>query len=364
MKDYLGNAYPTLAEKLRKKTFAELPTPVSRHEVTVPAGKRVVLVKHDDLTSTLYGGNKIRKLEYIFQRALDHGAERVATFGGVGSNHALATAIFAKEFGLECTCFLAHQTHTPRIQETLDAHLKLGTEIVHLRGGVNRVALFRQYLQKRKTWVIPLGGSCWLGAVGFVNAGLELAAQIESGELELPGRIYIANGTMGSVAGLSLGLALARLPTAIHAIRVADNRYAKREVLDRLITKTATLLNRYDPSIPIDAATRTNIVWRDEFFAGGYAAVDEATSLAVDFAREALGLTLETTYTGKAMAALLHDLESSDAGTSMLFWNTYNSRTLPKTGNVKHSMQNLPEQFGRYFVSGGVPGIKACSASR
>ncbi len=349
MTDYLANAYPELAGKLRKRSFASLPTPVSRHEVDLPAGRRTVWIKHDDQTSDIYGGNKVRKLEYILQRAQDRGAERVATFGAVGSNHALATAIHAREAGLECTCFLAHQKRTPSIPKMLDMHLQLGTELVRYGGNTDRLALYRRYLQNRKTWVIPLGGTCWLGAVGFVNAGLELAAQIDSGELEAPDRIYIANGTMGSVAGLVIGLALAKLPTEIHAVRVADNRFAKREVLDRLIEKTSTLLNRLDASIPLDAAARIRIVWRDEFYAGGYAAVDEATVRAVGFARENLGLELDTTYTGKAMAALLQDLEVSDGSTSTLFWNTYNSRPLPAIDSRESSRQNLPEQFRRYY---------------
>jgi 1-aminocyclopropane-1-carboxylate deaminase/D-cysteine desulfhydrase-like pyridoxal-dependent ACC family enzyme len=349
MTDYLGNAHPRLAQRLRKRSFASLPTPISHHKIASPTGNRTIIVKHDDQTSSIYGGNKVRKLEYIFQRATERGAERVATFGAAGSNHALATAIFARELGFACTCFLAHQKITPNVPKTLNMHLQLGTELVRYGGGINQLDLFRRYLQNRKTWVIPLGGSCWLGVIGFVNAGLELAAQIESGELASPDRIYIANGTMGSAAGLALGLALANLGTEIHAVRVADNRFAKRAVLDRLIRKTATLLNIYDPGISANLADATNIVWRDDFFAGGYAIADETTERAVNFAKNNMGLTLDTTYTGKAMAALLHDLRSSSVGTSNLFWNTYNSRPLPITETARPSLEDLPDQFERYF---------------
>ena len=348
MTDYLGNAYPTLAGKLRKRSIASLPTPISQHEVILDAGARLITVKHDDQTSSIYGGNKIRKLEYILRRATDRGARRVATFGAVGSNHALATAIHAKELGLGCTCFLAHQARNPNIPKTLNMLLQLGAEIVKWGGSVDRLALYRRYLQGRKTWVIPLGGTCWLGAVGFVNAGLELAAQIESGELDIPDRIYIANGTMGSVAGLAIGLGIADLPTEIHAVRVADNRFVKREVLERLMTKTATILNRLDPSIGIDPTPQSRIVWRDEFYAGGYAAIDEATTSAVQFAKENLGLSLDTTYTGKAMAALLSDLETDRSDTSNLFWNTYNSQTIPSVNDTR-LRRKLPEQFLRYY---------------
>ena len=349
MSDYLGNAYPKLAEQLRKMSFASLPTPVSHHEVQLAAGNHSIAVKHDNLTSAIYGGNKIRKLEYIFQRAKERGAKRVATFGAVGSNHALATAIFAREFGFECTCFLAHQKNTPNVAKTLGAHLELGTELVRYGGSVDRLALFRRYLQNRKTWVIPLGGSCWLGVVGFVNAGLELAAQIESGELQAPDRIYMANGTMGSVAGLALGLSLANLRPEIHAVRVADNRFVKREVLDQLMKKTAALLNRFEPKIPANLTDTTDIIWRGEFYAGGYAVVDETTETAVNFAKDNLGLTLDTTYTGKAMAALLSDLGSGRTDRKMLFWNTYNSRPLPNLNATSRSLQELPDDFKRYF---------------
>jgi len=349
MSDHLGNAYPGLAGELRKRSFASLPTPVSHHELELAGGSRTILVKHDDQTSPIYGGNKIRKLEYIFQRAKERNARRVATFGTVGSNHALATAIIAKSLGFGCTCFLAHQKPTANIPGILDAHLTLGTELVHVGGGVNRLDVYRRYLQNRKVWVIPLGGSSWLGAVGFVNAGVEIAAQIAAGELDTPDRIYMANGTMGSVAGLALGLALAGLPTEVHAVRITETRYANWKGMLRLMNKTASLLNRIDPSIPANLAERCRIVWRDDFVAGGYANVDDATLRAVEFAKDTMGLTLETTYTGKTMAALLHDLEMNRARGLNLFWNTYNSRPLPTPETSEHSPPALPESFKRYY---------------
>ena len=349
MTDYLGQAYPGIAAKLQKTTIAELPTPVSVHTVTTTSRRRVITIKHDEHTSTVYGGNKVRKLEYIFARALKRGARRVATFGAVGSNHALATAVFAKKFGLQCTCFLAHQRPTPNISRTLDMHLQLGTELVRYGGRIDHLKLFRRYIQGRGTWVIPLGGTCWLGAVGFVNAGLELAAQIEAGEIPSPDRIYIANGTMGSAAGLALGLALANIPAKLHAVRVADNDLTHEVVLQKLIRKTAAMLRRLDGSIPSEIAAETKIVWRDEFYAGGYAAVNEVTRDAVRRAGALFDLGLETTYTGKAMAALLHDCERLPG--SSLFWNTYGSKASQSGGLKTGNSERLPPEFLRYFAA-------------
>lgn len=350
MSDYLSATYPALGQRLRKLQLAELPTPVERADFDTSGGLRCIAVKRDDISSAHYGGNKIRKLEYIFRRALDRGAKRVATFGAAGSNHALATAVLAKQVGLECTCFLGHQKCTPKVPIALNMHRLLGTEIVRYGGSVDQLALFRKYLQNRHTWVVPLGGSSWLGAVGFVSAGLELAQQVRDGELPCPDRIYIATGTMGSTAGLALGLAAAGLPTKVHAVCVVDKRFGNPVMLDRLICKTALMLNRLDPSFDSEMAKKAKLVWRGEFLAGGYAVVDERISDAVEVARDDLGLALETTYTGKAMAAMLHDLQQPDYnGEQYLFWNTHNSRELPVTADKPATLKNIPDDFLRYY---------------
>jgi D-cysteine desulfhydrase len=350
MPDYLATRYPRLAKRLAKMTLAELPSPVTDVECKTAVGRRPLSIKRDDISNATYGGNKIRKLEYILQRAKERGARRVATFGAVGSHHALATAIFAAQSNLECTCFLAPQRPGPGIARTLNMHRRLGTEIVPFGGSVDTLATLRQYLHGRHCWVVPMGGSSWLGATGFVNAGLELAQQVASGELARPDRIYMATGTMGSSAGLALGLALAGLPAELHAVRVVDTDYASPQRFDQLVRKTLFMLRRLDSTIPADAADRVRVRWRDEFFAGGYAVADRATTAAVQTAHDVLGLTLETTYTGKAMAALLQDVASPEyRGEQCLFWNTYSSQPLPVSGERPASRDNLPETFMRYF---------------
>ena len=344
-------AFPRLGASLPRTAIASVPTPVTLHTLGLPSGARNIIVKHDEVTNDIYGGNKVRKLEYLLQRASDRNARRIATFGAVGSNHALATAIHATRLGFDCTCFLSHQKATPSITRTLNMHRELGTEIVRWGGSVDRLALFRQYLHRDKTWVIPLGGTCWLGAVGFVNAGLELAEQIRSAEIPCPARIYIACGTTGSAAGLSLGLAAAGLPITVQAIKVADNPFASERKLHKLMAKTHFILNRLDPLFKA-TGWQERIVWRDEFLAGGYAKVDDATATAVATARDSLDLSLETTYTGKAMAAMLHDLQSPEyPGEPYLFWDTYNSRQLPVTSDRPDTWDVIPEEFARYYTS-------------
>jgi D-cysteine desulfhydrase len=351
MTDYLVNAFPALAGKLRKVALANLPTPTGEGVVRTAAGARPISIKHDNLTSTYYGGNKLRKLEYLLQRAIDKRAKRVATFGSVASHHALATTLYAKRLDLDCTCLLSHQVRTPAVVDVLRQLLSCGAEVIRYGGDRRtRIETLRQHVLGRRSWVIPLGGSSWLGAAGYVAAGLELAAQAGAGEVELPARIYVATGTMGSAGGLALGLALAGMDSEVQAVRVSPVEIMNRELLDRLMAKTAAMLNRLEPDIPADLYRKARIEVRHEFFGEGYARSNPATDAAIDVARNALGLDLEPTYTGKAMAALLHDAglaRYSDA--SLMFWNTYNSNPLPEVPSGAIDSALLPAEFLRYF---------------
>ena len=351
MTDYLAEAFPLLAKRLPKTSFADLPTAVAEESIRTPSGRHSVTIKYDNLTGELYGGNKVRKLEYILRRARDRQASRVATFGTVASNHALATALYASKLGFDCTCFLSHQSKTANAPKVLNMHLRNKTELVRFGGDrASRVDTMRRHLLGREAWVIPMGGSSWLGAVGFVSAGLELADQIASGEVPLPHRLYVATGTMATAAGLALGLALCDLPTEVHAIRVTHESIGSSTGMSRLMSKTAMMLHQLDPAIPPDLARRARLSFRGEFFGDGYARSNAETDRAVDIARSELDLTLEPTYTGKAMAALLRDMENPDiAGKSLLFWNTYNSRPLPVDSERPGDDGALPSEFLRYY---------------
>jgi D-cysteine desulfhydrase len=351
MTDYLVNAYPGLSGKLRKVALANLPTPTGTGSVPTAAGGREIAIKYDNLTSSYYGGNKLRKLEYLLQRAIDSRATRVATFGSASSNHALATALYAERLELGCTCLLSDQVRTPAVARVLRTLMQCGAEIVRFGGGYrSRVATMRQHVQGRRSWVIPLGGSSWLGTVGYVAAGLEFASQVDAGEIGVPERIYIAAGTMGSAAGLALGLALAGLETEVQAVRVTPETIMNRERLDRLMAKTAVMLNRLDAAVPDDIHRRARIEVRHAFFGDGYAVSNTATDAAVATARDALGLRLEPTYTGKAMAALLHDAaERRYRDASLMFWNTYNSNPLPEMPGAAVDFSRLPAEFLHYF---------------
>lgn len=349
MSNALADLYPDIGARLPILPLADLPTPVSAHTVRIGDRTCRVLVKHDDVTGPVYGGNKVRKLEYVFARARERGARRIATFGAVGSNHAVATTVYANACQFDCTCFLSHQSLKPGLGRALRVHQQYGTEVLRLaRPGPDRLAQFRRYLQGRRVWVVPLGGSSWLGAVGFVNAGLELARQVQAGAIPLPARIYVALGTMGTAAGLALGLALAGFDTEVQAIRVTAREFASENAALHLMQKIADLMHHYDRSIPADLASRARFVCRNEFFGDGYGRTNAVTEAAIEFAGEHLGLALESTYTGKTMAALLAD-QRDGLPDSVLFWNTCNSRPLNVDESQSPDFNAIPREFARYF---------------
>ena len=350
--DYLMARFPTLGERLPRMRLGNLPTPVREIDVQLDSGKRQLSIKCDDLTGVIYGGNKVRKLEYIFPRAREKKCRRLATFGAVGSNSALATALYARQAGFECTCFLMHQAKTPQIPATLNTHIQNGTELVRYGGPYHkRVKTLREHLWGRQAWVIPMGASSWLGAVGFVAAGLELADQIAKGEISQPDRIYVGTGTMGTAVGIALGLAIAGLKTEVHAVRVSDVTITNERLMRKLAQKTALMMRRNDDSVPADLGDRTYIRLRNSFFGDGYAHATPEAANAIAFAKEQLDIRLEQTYSGKAMAALIADAqEPGNESLNILFWNTYCA--MPVTVPTDHALDEkaLPQEFLRYFA--------------
>ena len=347
--DFLRDRLPALHAALPRFELA----PLREHTLRFASRERRLAVKYDNLTGELYGGNKIRKLEYILPRARAKNCLRIATFGAAGSNHALATALYARQAGFACTCFLSHQAMTPLVAAALNMHIRNKTELVRY-GGTYRTRLqtLRSNLWGRRAWVIPMGGSSWLGTIGFVAAGLELAAQVGAGKISAPDRLYVGAGTMGTAVGIALGLALAGMQTEVQAVRVSDVSIMNATKLRTLLDKTALMMRHHDPSVPVDLASRARIRIRNEFFGTGYARGTRATAEAITFAEQELGLHLESTYTGKALSALLSDWRQPQyRDTSVLYWHTYNSAALDVPADKPLDASALPAGFIRYFAT-------------
>ena len=352
--------YPLLSQKLLFVALGEFPTPVQKLD---ESGKQLgidnLFIKRDDMSGKVYGGNKIRKLEFILADALHRGAKEVLTFGAAGSNHALATAIYAKQVGLKSISMLVPQPNADYVRRNLLLSYHYGAEL-HLYSpkrffkSAADPSVFYQLLRHglkkgRLPYVIPMGGSSPLGAVGYVNAAFELDIQIQRGKIPEPDYIYIASGSMGTAAGLILGLRAANRKTKVVAVRVNSERFVNVKGLIKLISNTNSLLSSTDPSFPNFEFRETDVEIRQGFFGKQYALSTEAGIEAVALMNRYGAIKLEGTYTGKAFASLIDDTKKLNLRNKvLLFWNTYNSQDFSETiAAIDYHI--LPQSFHRYF---------------
>jgi D-cysteine desulfhydrase len=168
--------------------------------------------------------------------------------------------------------------------------------------------------------LISPGASSPLGTLGYVGAGFELADQIMSGECPRPGGIYVPLGTGGTAAGLALGLGLAGVSCPVVAVQVASRITGNRFFLTRLAKRAFGILREWGVREPMPQLA-LQVVHNQ--LGPGYASMTPQSRNAVVHAAK-LGLNLETTYTGKAFAALLEHRKKPRAGPLMLV-NTYGS---------------------------------------
>lgn len=332
-------------ETLPRVELCSLPTPVQPLVIDELSGRYEV--KRDDLTSAAYGGNKVRKLEFLLGQAVAEGRRAVLTFGAYGSNHALATAVHASALGLEPHVVLSPQEPGPFAAATLRAHARLHTVLHPVEGwdGSAEAAIAARSLTERdgiEPLVIPMGGTNAVGATGYVNAALELLEQADAE----PDAVYVAGGTLGTAVGLAIGFAAAGARTRVCAVRVTPSEIASSEVAAALAAETVGLLRSLDAAFPELSYADLAVELREEWFEPGYGVVTPETTAAVEAAAEA-GIKLETTYTGKAMAALLADAAAHRFdGERVVFWDTYSSAPMPAAGDV----EELPEVLQDYVA--------------
>lgn len=309
------------------------PTPVERHDrLAGELGVGELWVKREDLSASPYGGNKVRKLELLLGDALMSGCREVITFGAAGSNHALATAIYGRRLGMAVTTFLTPQPNARYVQRNLLAQVAAGASVRYFedREAAMNAATDHVLQQREATgttpYVIPFGGTNAVGTAGAVNAGMELATQVNQGVMPAPDVVYVPFGSMGTAVGIALGLTVAGLTPRVRGVRVVPDTIADDERARELTVETAKMLARHDGSFPANGAHLAHVEVVDGFLGGGYATFSRPGMDAVRVAEKHAGLRLEGTYTGKTVAALAAADDLKDA--VVLYWHTYNSRDL------------------------------------
>jgi D-cysteine desulfhydrase len=321
-----------------------------------------IYIKRDDKDHKIYGGNKLRKFEFIFGEALKKKKKGIITLGGIGTNHGAACAIVAKELDLKCELFLSLQPVTWHVQRSLLLFHYFGAKLHFTKSfelGVLKCIFYRLF--HPKYYLMSIGGSPLfgigtpLGSIGFINAIFELKNQIDEEILPEPDIIFVAAGSTGTSAGLTAGCKLLGLKTKVYPVNVSRDIVVNPKNLIRIANKSIKYLRKRDKSIPDVQVNKGDFNMIKGYLGSNYGVKTVKGQKAVDLVYELegkkLGFKLETTYTGKAMAAMLDFFEKEEnKSKKVLFWNTYNSNDLDKyLRETKFDYEKLPKKFHKYY---------------
>ncbi|KXZ56568.1 hypothetical protein GPECTOR_1g51 [Gonium pectorale] len=277
-------------------------------------------------------GNKVRKLEFLMAEAVAGGHDCVITAGGIQSNHARATAVAARYLGLEPHLILRTSRQAVDSDPGLVGNLlveRMAGATLHMitkeeYGKVGSPALLEQLRQQlvsegRKPYVIPVGGSNSLGVWGYVQAIDEIATQSQQfGGIT---DIAMACGSGGTTAGLALGSYLSPLKARVHAYGVCDTPDYFYDYIDGLLEGLGVA-----PGGPLlGGADARSLLRAVQARGAGYAISTEEELRTAQAVSAATGVVLDPVYSGKAVHALLREInESPDEwrGRTVLFVHT------------------------------------------
>ena len=189
------------------------PTPLQPFVFVSGHEEHSLLVKRDDLTESVAGGNKIRKLEFLLAEALERGADTVVSVGGTASNHCRAVAALCGRLRLGCALVLRRDAYYRRgeTQGNLLLDNLFGAQTVLVerdeyvaRGQASLTAELSRRLESegKRPYVIPVGGSVTRGVWGYICMMEELAKQLPEGGVDV---IFFASGSGGTAAGIAVG---------------------------------------------------------------------------------------------------------------------------------------------------------------
>ncbi|HZJ13839.1 MAG TPA: D-cysteine desulfhydrase family protein [Chthoniobacteraceae bacterium] len=302
-------------------SLGHFPTPIEKLErLSRHLGGPTLYVKRDDQSGLATGGNKARKLEFLFADALAQHCEHVVTLGGPQSNHARQTAAGAARLGLGCSLVLRGDPPVQRLGNLLLDEL-LGAK-THWAGARTReevVAEVMTYLQQSgaRPYLIPLGGSNGLGALGYAAAMEEAIDQLAAMNVAI-NVMVIASSSAGTQAGLVLGAAVRKFSGRVLGISIDS----MEEELKARVTELAVQAGRIVEANVEAAQLRIEV--NADYLGGGYSVVGDLERDAIRTVARTEGLLLDPVYTGRAMGGLIDLIRRGTfaKNQNILFWHT------------------------------------------
>jgi D-cysteine desulfhydrase len=300
--------------------------------LTEALGGATIYIKRDDILGFAGGGNKLRKLEFVVADALAQGADTLITGGAVQSNHCRLTLAAAKKEGLSCRLILEERvpgSYKPDASGNNFLFSLLGVEKARVvKGGSNMLAEMQKEadeiaLTGRKGYVIPVGASNPLGALGYVACAEELLSQSFEVQTSFD-HVVAASGSSGTHTGLVVGLYGNNSNIPVTGINVSRPKEAQEELVYGMVQKTAALAG-VKSVIP-----RSAVNCFADYVGDGYSLPTPGMIEAVKLLARTEGILLDPVYTGKAMAGLIDLVRKGyfKKGERVLFIHTGGSQAL------------------------------------
>ena len=279
-------------------------------------GEVEVWAKREDCNSGLaYGGNKVRKLEYLVAEALAQGCDTLVSIGGVQSNHTRQVAAVAARLGLGCVLVQEHWVEWPDavydtvgnilLSRIMGADVRLdpsGFDIGVRRSWEDALASVEE--AGGRPYAIPAGASDHpLGGLGFARWADEVAEQ-ERGLGIFFDTIVVCSVTGSTQAGMVAGFAAQDAERAILGI---DGSATVQQTWDQIARIARFTAEAIELGRDLDDA---EIVLLDEWHAGTYGIPDEKTLDAIRLCARLEGVLTDPVYEGKSMAATIDLVQS------------------------------------------------------
>lgn len=278
-----------------------------------------LFIKRDDLLPFGLGGNKVRKLQSLAAEAQRVGADTLITCGAVQSNHARVTAATGAVLGWRVVLVLNGREPEPPVGNVRLDRL-FGAEIRFVASRDDRDATMEAVAEElkregRTPFVIPVGGSTPIGAMGIARAVAELGA-----DGLRPDVIVHASSSGGTQAGLVAGCALFGSRARVLGVSAGEPAASLAETVGDLIDRMAVALGakpetlRGPHSIEVD----------DSQVGEGYGIPTREAKEAAELLARTEAIALDDVYTAKAMAGLLAHVRNGAFAKSdtVLFWHT------------------------------------------
>ena len=300
-----------LARRFHRCPLAFLPSPIHRLERLSRELGIEVWAKRDDVSSGLaYGGNKVRKLEFLASDALSQGCDTLVSIGGVQSNHTRQVAAVAARLGMRCRLVQEHWAEWPD-----PVYDKVGNILLSRLMGAETLLEGEGYsTQVKETWAraleqvrreggtpyaIPAGASDHpLGGIGYANFADEVAEQ-EGALGVFFDTVITATCTGSTQGGMVVGFRAQERPRRLIGIDTAAKPEMTRQAVTRIARATAELigLNR--------EIRDADVVIEPRFAGPAYGIPDAATIAAIRMAARLEGMITDPVYEGKSMAGLI-----------------------------------------------------------